>query len=288
MEARWKNANLADSQFSYHCYQFDGKGVEEVFHAHDRYELVLIIRGNGEWCLDTQSGDFKGGTVLLVSPQTLHSFRSANSSSQLEAIVVHFPKSVLPRGLLSIEEAKPIKTLLEKAKRGLIFEASDAERIRFRMQALLRSKGMFRIARLHVLLELIAQQSISQVVVEQINGMKSSTARARFLSIKRFINEHCEKPIGRSEVAAFVEMDEASFSRLFHREAGVTFSEYLAKVRIQSAARWLMIRKDFSIAEVARRSGFKNLSSFNKQFKKRLGMTPLAYRKAADIEPLAP
>ena len=50
------------------------------------------------------------------------------------------------------------------------------------------------------------------------------------------------------------------------------------------AATLLVARRRMPVAQVARESGFRNLSVFNLQFRKRLGMTPRAYRKRQDSE----
>jgi AraC-like DNA-binding protein len=81
-------------------------------------------------------------------------------------------------------------------------------------------------------------------------------------------------------------MEANSFSRFFVRANGQTFSDYLAVIRVRHAATSLGFRRGVSIARIARESGFRNLSVFNRQFRKRLGVTPAAYRKQQDSETL--
>lgn len=54
--------------------------------------------------------------------------------------------------------------------------------------------------------------------------------------------------------------------------------KYLNQIKVESAYKLLM-NTDLGILDVSIDSGFNNLSHFNKQFKKVMGMTPTVYRK---------
>ena len=59
---------------------------------------------------------------------------------------------------------------------------------------------------------------------------------------------------------------------------GVTIFEYLNQIKIELACNLLM-DNELSIIEIGFDSGFNNLSHFNKQFKRIIGMPPSQYRK---------
>jgi AraC-like DNA-binding protein len=105
-------------------------------------------------------------------------------------------------------------------------------------------------------------------------------------AIYQYIEGHFKEAVVRSDVAALVGMEANSFSRFFSRASGQTFCDYLAVIRVRHAATLLGLRRGISIARIARESGFRNLSVFNRQFRKRLGVTPAAYRKQQDSESL--
>lgn len=54
--------------------------------------------------------------------------------------------------------------------------------------------------------------------------------------------------------------------------------EYLMEYRLGKAAQELRVTND-TILEIAQRTGFDNISNFNRLFKKRLGVTPSQFRK---------
>ena len=65
--------------------------------------------------------------------------------------------------------------------------------------------------------------------------------------------------------------------RWFKEMTGTSFTEYLIEYRLGKAAHELKLTND-TILEIAQRTGFDNISNFNRLFKKRLGVTPSHFR----------
>jgi len=65
---------------------------------------------------------------------------------------------------------------------------------------------------------------------------------------------------------------------------GVTPGQYMLRTRLRRAA-VLLRRSSMSIAKVAAECGFGDLSTFNRQFRRALRMTPNAYRGRAAGSP---
>lgn len=66
--------------------------------------------------------------------------------------------------------------------------------------------------------------------------------------------------------------------RAFKRHTGRSIFEYLAERRLQ-AAMFALREGDAKVSAVAFESGFRDLSFFNRSFKKALGVTPSEYRR---------
>ena len=77
-------------------------------------------------------------------------------------------------------------------------------------------------------------------------------------------------PVGRVSDAHFII---ASFVSL----TGLSPHDFVNQLRIQSAMD-LLRTSEYSIIEIAERSGFQSLSSFNKQFRAYAGCSPRDYR----------
>ena len=72
-------------------------------------------------------------------------------------------------------------------------------------------------------------------------------------------------------------------SKLFKRETGETFRQYLTRLRVEEAKNLLQRYPEIPVAEVARKVGFgENARYFCTVFRKCVGQPPLEYRKNVD------
>ncbi|MCG8927694.1 helix-turn-helix transcriptional regulator [Lentzea sp. CC55] len=83
-----------------------------------------------------------------------------------------------------------------------------------------------------------------------------------------------------NRVASVAYMSRYHFSRSFHEQTGHRFIDFVTSLRMDEA-RLLLRESSTSITEVARAVGYRELSHFQRMFKKRFGMSASAYRTAA-------
>lgn len=95
--------------------------------------------------------------------------------------------------------------------------------------------------------------------------------------VLRFIDTHFTEDLTLEQTAAVAGFSKYHFSRLFKQYSGQNFYEYLCFRRIKSAETLLM-NPGIPITDVALRSGFSSLSTFNRTFKKIKNCTPTRYR----------
>ena len=90
--------------------------------------------------------------------------------------------------------------------------------------------------------------------------------------------QNYEQKIDVSELAKLVHLSVSQFDRKFKRLFQMTPQQYILRVRLNAAAQALTSGQQ-SIAEIAQHNGFYDQSYFTKQFRKHMGLTPMAYRK---------
>lgn len=86
--------------------------------------------------------------------------------------------------------------------------------------------------------------------------------------------------VSLSALARQVGMSKYCLSHRFREVLGVTFRDYLLRVRLERA-KALLAAGQLSITEVAQSVGFGDLPRFDKVFKRYTGFTPSAYRSSA-------
>lgn len=108
----------------------------------------------------------------------------------------------------------------------------------------------------------------------------SSPDRERLKEVLQEIGEKIDQSLTVSDMAKFCGLSESHFMRWFKKMTGDSFASYINDRRLANAAEALR-RTDDKILSVSQDVGFSNLSNFNRQFKKRYGITPKEYRKVS-------
>lgn len=81
------------------------------------------------------------------------------------------------------------------------------------------------------------------------------------------------------QAAALCALSPAYFSRRFHQQLGMAWSEYVRTHRLHLASQ-LLLESDRSAAAIAEELGFSTPSHFGELFQRRFGVTPNSYRHA--------
>lgn len=93
-----------------------------------------------------------------------------------------------------------------------------------------------------------------------------------------FVREHFTEATTLSDVARAASLSKFHLCRLFRRETGFAFRDYLQGLRVQRA-RELLADPRLTVTEVAYAVGFNDLSHFDKVFRRIAGVPPSEYRR---------
>jgi len=96
---------------------------------------------------------------------------------------------------------------------------------------------------------------------------------------KDYIEQHKSDDITLTQVAEALNVSTFYFCKLFKKATGLTFSEYLARVRVEKAKN-LLLNPNLRISEIAYEVGFQSLTHFNRVFRRLAGRSPTEYRKS--------
>jgi AraC-like DNA-binding protein len=113
----------------------------------------------------------------------------------------------------------------------------------------------------------------NQLMVEKAAEELPAVARARVYIADRYADE-----LSLGEVAQSVNMSAFYFCKTFKKATGMTFTEYLARVRVEKV-RNLLLNPHKRVSEAAYEAGFQSLSQFNRVFRRIAGESPTTYRE---------
>ncbi|WP_165452670.1 helix-turn-helix domain-containing protein [Paenibacillus thalictri] len=105
-----------------------------------------------------------------------------------------------------------------------------------------------------------------------------SSGKSISRSVMDLIHEHYDSDLTLEQCAQRLNYSTHYIRRIFRKETGMNFSDYLAGYRHDMAKSWLS-GSDMKITEIAEKLQYTNAQNFIRQFRKLEGMTPGQYRE---------
>jgi AraC-like DNA-binding protein len=105
----------------------------------------------------------------------------------------------------------------------------------------------------------------------------TATMTRRLQTAISYLERHYADKIMQRSVAEACDMSTFQFSRAFHKIFGVTFQEYLVRLRLEKASAFLR-NPEVSVIDVAFATGFNDPSYFSRAFKRFFGVLPSEYK----------
>lgn len=264
-------------------YSYYEGAIPELFpyvtlHFHDEWELNYIREGKGLFRIDNRSVYVKKGDIILLPPHLVHGVES-DQRMAYDTVVFHQDmlggnddRSTLEYIQPVLQQKMQIKTVVDDTLYYQNMKQITEEIISLALDNTaigdLRMKGLL----LFLFWYLWKSESIIPVD-SKYNGLDLEIKEAI-----EYIHEHYDEELKIEHLAGLIHMSDSHFMHKFQSKVGCTVMEYLNQIRIQKVCENLLTNSD-SIAAIAFASGFRNLSNFNRQFKKVMGCSPSVYRK---------
>ena len=271
---------ISASETSFAAYLRSEETFPFAWHYHPEFELVAITESQGRRFIGDDVDDYGPNELTLTGPNLPHNWQSIDSpGKQQEAIVVQFKKDFLGTTLFDHDEFRTIRHLLVESVQGLYFKGAASDRIIERLQKLISMDSLHKaLELLSILNELGSINEKRHLSSEGFTSSRNIHGGERINKAFGYMYDHCTEPIRQDDVAELVNMSRAGFSRFFKRCTGRSFVDCLADIRIGQACR-MLIDTDLTITEICFRTGFRNISNFNRQFLKHKKISPRKYKQ---------
>ena len=254
-------------------------------HWHNAMEIIIPIENYYEVTVKHQTYHINPEEIIMIPPRELHSIQAPAQGARF---VYLFDISFLSmlngyNGIMSML-THPIYITKEScpALYREILQAFEAMKNDYfanhEYSDFLIYSHFFRLC------ALLCQNHIQQLSLpaESQTGKKREYVN-KFLNIIEYIDLHYAENLNLETIADASGFSKFHFSRLFKQYTGFTFCDYLNYRRIKQAEE-LLTKQDYPITEVALRSGFTSISTFNRLFKQMKGCSPSEYRSKNDYE----
>jgi len=97
-------------------------------------------------------------------------------------------------------------------------------------------------------------------------------------AVIQHIHAHYDEPLKIQELAGMAKLSDYQFEQRIRKIFAITAGQFIQKVRMDAAVRRLRETHD-SISKIALDCGYSEQSSFTRQFKQTVGLSPARYRR---------
>ncbi|WP_305952241.1 AraC family transcriptional regulator [Emticicia oligotrophica] len=261
--------------------RFESPYFETPWHYHQEIEIVLCDGGFGKKFVGNHVSDYIEGDLAILGSNLPHWYRADDDCYQHQkpaSIVIHFLDDCFGKDFFELAEMAEIKRFLETAKLGIEFYGESRARIQEKIQNLLKADKVTRMLGLIDTLHLMSCSKEYRILSENAIVGVSKKDSERMNEVFDYVLKNFKNDINLSEIANKTRFSEAAFCRYFKLRTQKTFVEFVNEIRIEYACK-LLAENDLNILEICYESGFKNLSNFNRQFRKYTNNNPKTYRQ---------
>lgn len=248
------------------------------YHWHpEDYELSILLNGKQYFCRGKESFLLEAGDMILVDPNEGHA--SCAQSPDTVAFVLHFSSAVM-------NQLTAKNTMLSYS--GCITNTETRNEPRCRAVRAAAAKLVLAMAGGSAA-DRFAAKAYTELLISLLNDYfdpdviyavpeVDEEVRKILTVIAKHIEKNYAEKITLEDIAAITQYNRTYISTLFHKSTGISFYDYLMRVRLQHAINDLVIT-DRSLTDIALSNGFADLKSFNSRFRELLNCLPSEYRK---------
>lgn len=250
-----------------------------VAHRHSFFEITYVLKGCAEYFVNGVRYVVSPGDLILFNHVEEHRWNVISEEIELEVLV--FSSMLVTNGTQVFDT----EYLIPFLNRGKSFEnripgsEKAANEIRKIMCEIQREENARQIGnRLMIKADILKILTILVRYYEKKETaigftIKKNEYVSRIEKALNYLKDNYNQKITLEEAAATVCMSPNYFSSYFRKATGVSFQEYLTKIRIEKA-KDLLHRSTEGIIDIAQECGIGNTANFYRLYKKYFGISP--------------
>lgn len=253
-------------------------------HFHNLLEIGFCIYGDGEIVLEETAFPYQAGTLTVIPKNYPHTTNAANHQpNQWEYLFLDIDRL--------LAEFYPDNRRLSERLAYRISKCACCTTVQAHPTLALLVRQIFKEMEAHgefyrestygLLRALTVEMARLNPELIEESDREERSRKSDILQITRaleYVGDHYDCEIKISDLAQLCHLSETHFRRVFVRCMGVHPIDYVNQVRIKNACELLKKTND-SITEISLKCGFCSSATFNRNFRKFMGITPNEWKK---------
>jgi len=277
--------NFVLSYYNNSAENFHIQKVEKAYeakkpHTHEYFQIYYIAKGTLIHYIETTSSKLHQSDMFIIPPGTVHYVSPEENT-------VFYSFSFMPD---FFDETKQNNKLVSLFLRNLLTNKNilpkvsiDSEDVYF-IESIMKKMLCEFNAKNFGFSEIIHAYAVLLISVLARNYFEKNTLPEYFENSKQFVM-HCIEYIENNfadkitldEISKRSAMSKNSFCELFYKITGHSFNSYLNICRIKKAAEY--IKDGYKITAIYGLCGYSDFSTFYRNFKKIMSVSPMEYKK---------
>ena len=246
-------------------------------HWHKAVELLMFVKGRVTCSFENGKRQFKKNDIAIINSHEVHETTCSRNAVYL---VVHIDPGIMCRYVPTFDQLR--FSLAYDPEDSVKAAAFGQLREHMQMiQALTEEETepaakLERQARLYALAYILVKHFSQPLAVEEHRLRRSDMTRLE--PLLEYIQLHHGEELPLDEAVEFMGLNKEYFCRLFKKNMGVSYLQYIYQIRTTAVCRELETTED-TIGEIAERHGFRDPKMLNQYFREIYGCTPSEKRK---------
>ena len=259
---------------------------EIPFHYHDFHKIIIFIDGEGQYIIEGKNYPLKPRDILFVSAGEIH--RPVTYPGKLyERIVIYVSQDFLTHWqneqwnegevdlsscFLRAKESSSVMHMPKGTEHDLLFHMKKIEKV---------DKGQGFANELYTEILFIEFMILLNraLMTNQLEKLHEATYDPKVQLVLEYINSHLEEDLTVDLLADTVFVSKYHLMRKFKAETGYSVHQYISSKRLL-LAKELLSTTSAPITDICFQCGFKDYSTFSREFKKQFKISARKYRKS--------
>lgn len=254
------------------------------WHWHPEIELTLVMEGDISYQVNDSLYRLKAGEGLFCNTNVLHSGHELEAEDCSYLSITFHPR-LLYGYSSSVMQNKYMNHILKSPSLASIRFSPEVEWQR-RVLELIELIRQIRAEepasmelQIQILLLQIWQQIYEHVEQEELPRNVNGRDTERIRQIMEYIQIHYTEKITLEDLADQIHLCRSESCRLFKRYMNQSMFDYLLDYRIDRSLE-LLRQAELDVTQISGQVGFANPGYYSRIFKRKMGCTPLEYRKS--------